>query len=100
MLFFIVIPEFFYSLSLAYGKCSYAIDKLVKTPEIINKFSNILTQLRGGDVKAALQDLFGDLNELKEIIKGAIEYSQDVNKKVSGALFGDYSEFGGLAGVT
>ena len=75
----------------------YAIDKLVQTPEIINKFSNILTQLQGGDVKAALHDLFGDLDDLKDIIKGAIEYSRDVNKKVSGALFGDYSEFGGLA---
>ena len=75
----------------------YAIEALVKMPEIINKFSNILTQLRGGDVKAALQDLFGDLGDLKDIIKGALEYSKDVNSSGFKAFFGDYSEFGGLA---
>jgi hypothetical protein len=75
----------------------YVIDKLVEMPEIFNKFSNILNQIKGGDIEAALMDLFGDLEELKQIIKGAIEYSKDVNSPSLAALMGDYSEFGGLA---
>lgn len=75
----------------------YALDKLLKMPEIIKKFSNVLIQLMDGDVVAALIDLFGDLKDLKDIIKGAIEYSKDVNSSGFKAFFGDYSEFGGLA---
>lgn len=77
----------------------YALDKLLKMPEIIEKFGNVLIEFLedDGDVVTALVDLFGDLKDLKDIIKGAIEYSKDVKSSGFKAFFGDYSEFGGLA---
>lgn len=59
----------------------YAVEKLFKAPEIFKKVQDIMTAVRGGDFAAALKDMFGDIEDLAEIIQQAIEFQKD-NKNI------------------
>lgn len=77
----------------------YVLEKLVEMPETLQKIGKILEDIQGGDFMVALKDLFGDVKDLVDIIKKAIEYSKDLGKPNVGVALGDYSEFGGLAEI-
>ncbi len=75
----------------------YVLDKVAKTPEIIEKIQQILTMLRGGQVAEAIKELFGDLQDVAEMVKKFVAYHKDTLKPA--AYWGDWEEFGGLAEI-
>lgn len=77
----------------------YVVDKFLELPETLQKIGEILTKIQGGDFMAALKELFGDVEDLMDIIKKAIAFSKQLKKPNVGLAIGDYSEFGGLAEI-
>ncbi len=78
----------------------YAIEKLIDAPETLKKVLEILEKIRGGDIVSAIQELFGDIKDVKDMIVKAIEYSKDTRKTGVGfTALGGYEELGGLAEI-
>ena len=75
----------------------YIIDKVAKAPEIIEKIQQILTMLQGGQVVEAIKELFGDIQDVAEMVKKFVAYHKDTLKPA--AYWGDWEEFGGLAEI-
>lgn len=76
----------------------YALDKLLKAPELLQKVLDILEMIKGGRIVNALRDLFGDLKDLKDMVVKAIDYSKDV-KRAGWISLGNFEELGGLAEI-
>jgi hypothetical protein len=68
----------------------FVVDKLLKTPEIINKILEILS-----NPATEIKDLLGDLGDIKDMIAKFIDYRKD--NKTLAAQLGNWSNFGGLA---
>tara|TARA_R100000008_G_scaffold85782_1_gene76628 strand:+ start:429 stop:1022 length:594 start_codon:yes stop_codon:yes gene_type:complete len=68
----------------------FAIDKIVKMPEIIKKFKEILESPVEG-----LRSLLGDVSDVVKIVKKFISYRKDLNNP--SFPFGNWEDYGGLA---
>ena len=75
----------------------YVLDKVAKAPEIIEKIQQILTMLQGGQVVQAIKELFGDIQDVAEMVKKFVAYHKDTLEPA--AWWGDWEEFGGLAEI-
>jgi len=75
----------------------YVVDKVAKAPEIIEKIQQILTMLQGGQVAQAIKELFGDIQDVVEMVKKFVAYHKDTLEPA--AYWGDWEEFGGLAEI-
>ena len=67
-----------------------ALDKVVKTPEILDKVMGLLNS-----PAAELKGLLGDVSDVVQMIKKFIEFRKD--KGTTAANFGQWADFGGLA---
>ena len=68
----------------------FIVDKVIKLPEIVEKILDILD-----NPQAAVQELFGDVADIYDMIKKFIAFRKD-KEKLSVAL-GNWEDFGGLA---
>tara|TARA_B100000963_G_C22447659_1_gene589568 strand:+ start:140 stop:811 length:672 start_codon:yes stop_codon:yes gene_type:complete len=55
----------------------YAIEKIAKMPELLEKIKDVFESIADGKVAQAMEMLFGDVKDLAEIIKQAIAFSKD-----------------------
>jgi len=70
----------------------FIVDKMLKAPELIEKF---LALLDSSDPSAAFKELVGDASEVVQMVKKFIAYRKDIGTHA--AAMGAWDDFGGLA---